>query len=138
MTEEQNAHLNEQNRRLQEALKAAQDEQLRDREKLHQLEETEEIPQLFSMIVRQFRLLVQTRSILDHGGRQDDVRSELGQIPFVAEKLCRQASAFTAVKLRTIYSQLLEFDYQFKTSQSDPEAALDLFILDVAQLLRKK
>lgn len=39
MTEEQNAHLNEQNRRLQEALKAAQDEQLRDREKLHQLEE---------------------------------------------------------------------------------------------------
>ena len=39
MTEEQNVHLNEQNRRLQEALKAAQDEQLRDREKLHQLEE---------------------------------------------------------------------------------------------------
>lgn len=106
--------------------------------KLHQLEETEEIPQLFSMIVRQFRLLVQTRSILDRGGRQDDVRSELGQIPFVAEKLCRQASAFTTEKLRTIYSQLLEFDYQFKTSQSDPEAALDLFILDVAQLLRKK
>ena len=59
-------------------------------------------------------------------------------IPFVADKLCRQASAFTFDKLKTIYNRLLEFDYQFKTSQTDPEAALDLFILDVAQLQKKR
>ena len=106
--------------------------------KLHQLEETEEIPQLFAMIIRQFRLLVQTRSILDRRGNSQTVQKELGQIPFVADKLCRQASAFTAEKLRTVYGQLLEFDYQFKTSQSDPEAALDIFILDVAQLLKNR
>ena len=106
--------------------------------KLHQLEETEEIPQLFSMIIRQFRLLVQTRSILDRRGNSQVVQKELGQIPFVADKLCRQASAFTFEKLRTVYDQLLEFDYQFKTSQADPEAALDLFILDVAALLKKR
>ena len=106
--------------------------------KLHQLEETEEIPQLFAMIIRQFRLLVQTRSVLDRRGNVQDVQKELGQIPFVAEKLCRQASAFTAEKLKTIYGRLLEFDFQFKTSQSDPEAALDLFILDVAALLKKR
>ena len=106
--------------------------------KLHQLEETEEIPQLFAMIIRQFRLLVQTRSILDKRGNSQVVQKELGQIPFVADKLVRQASAFTAEKLKTIYTQLLEFDYQFKTSGNDPEAALDLFILDVAQLLKKR
>ena len=106
--------------------------------KLHQLEETEEIPSLFAMIIRQFRLLVQTRSILDRRGSSQDVQKELGQIPFVADKLCRQASAFTFGKLKTIYNRLLEFDYQFKTSQTDPEAALDLFILDVAQLLKKR
>ncbi len=106
--------------------------------KLHQLEETEEIPQLFAMIIRQFRLLVQTRSILDRRGNSQTVQKELGQIPFVADKLCRQASAFTSEKLKTIYGQLLEFDYQFKTSGNDPAAALDLFILDVAQLLRKR
>ena len=106
--------------------------------KLHQLEETEEIPQLFAMIIRQFRLLVQTRSILDRRGSTQDVQKELGQIPFVAEKLCRQASAFTSEKLRTVYGQLLEFDFQFKTSGNDPEAALDLFILDVAVLLKKR
>ena len=105
--------------------------------KLHQLEETEEIPQLFAMIIRQFRLLVQTRAILDRRGNSQVVQKELGQIPFVADKLCRQASAFTAEKLKTIYASLLEFDYQFKTSGNDPEAALDLFILDVAALLRK-
>lgn len=106
--------------------------------KLHQLEETEEIPQLFSLIIRQFRLLVQTRSILDRRGNSQIVQKELAQIPFVADKLVRQASAFTAEKLRTIYARLLEFDYQFKTSQADPEAALDLFILDVAKLLKKQ
>ena len=106
--------------------------------KLHQLEETEEIPQLFAMIIRQFRLLIQTRSILDRRGNSTTVQKELGQIPFVAEKLVRQAGAFTAEKLRTIYDSLLEFDFRFKTSQSDPETALDLFILDVAQLLKKK
>ena len=106
--------------------------------KLHQLEETEEIPQLFAMIIRQFRLLVQTRAILDKRGNSQTVQKELGQIPFVADKLCRQASAFTAEKLRSIYANLLEFDYQFKTSGNDPEAALDLFILDVAALLKKR
>lgn len=106
--------------------------------KLHQLEETEEIPQLFAMIIRQFRLLIQTRSILDRRGNSSVVQKELGQIPFVADKLVRQAGAFTAEKLRTVYDSLLEFDYRFKTSQSDPETALDLFILDVAQLLKKK
>lgn len=106
--------------------------------KLHQLEETEEIPQLFAMIIRQFRLLVQTRSILDRRGNSQTVQKELGQIPFVADKLCRQAGAFTREKLRKIYGDLLEFDYQFKTSGNDPEAALDLFILDVAALLRKR
>ena len=106
--------------------------------KLHQLEETEEIPQLFAMIIRQFRLLVQTRSILDRRGNSQTVQKELGQIPFVADKLCRQAAAFTSEKLKTIYGQLLEFDYQFKTSGNDPVAALDLFILDVARLLKKR
>ena len=98
----------------------------------------EPVQRIFFMIIRQFRLLVQTRSILDHRGSSQDVQKELGQIPFVADKLCRQASAFTFDKLKTIYNRLLEFDYQFKTSQTDPEAALDLFILDVAQLLKKR
>ena len=101
-------------------------------------EETEEIPQLYAMIVRQFRLLVQTRSILDRRGNTTDVQKELGQIPFVADKLCRQASAFTSAKLKQIYSRLLEYDFEFKTSQSDPEAALDLFIFDVSQIIKKR
>ena len=106
--------------------------------KLHQLEGTEEIPLIFAMIVRQFRLLVQTRAILDRRGNSQIVQKELGQVSFVADKLCRQANAFTSEKLKQIYQQLLEFDYQFKTSSSEPTAALDLFVLGVADLLKKK
>lgn len=106
--------------------------------KLHQLMETNEIPQLFSMIIRQFRLLVQTRSILDRRGNSQTVQKELGQIPFVADKLCRQASAFTSEKLKTIYGQLLEFDFGFKTSQGDPAAVLDLFVMNVGAVLKRR
>lgn len=105
---------------------------------LHRLMEDEEIPMLFSMIVRQFRLLVQVRAILDKRGSSQTVQSELGQVPFVADKLVRQANAFTAKKLNTIYHRLLEMDHDFKTSGSEPEAAMDLLILDVATIIKSR
>ena len=105
---------------------------------LHHLMSDQEIPQLFAMIVRQFRLLVQVREILDEGGNSALVQRDLNQVAFVADKLCRQASAFTSASLRRIYRKLLDLDYAFKTSQTEPEAALDLFILDIAAEVKKK
>jgi DNA polymerase-3 subunit delta len=99
---------------------------------LHILLEDQELPALFAMIVRQFRLLIQTREILDEHGGIGMVQDELDQIPFVAEKLTRQASGFTMNKLRLIYAMLAEIDYKFKTSQIDPLTALDAFIVEVS------
>lgn len=99
---------------------------------LHVLLEDQELPALFAMIVRQFRLLIQTREILDEHGGIGTVQDELNQIPFVAEKLVRQAAVFSAKKLNTIYSLLTALDHKFKTSQMDPVTALDAFIVQVA------
>ena len=45
----------------------------------------QEIPVLFAMIIRQFRLLIQTREIMDEKGNIATVQDELNQHPFVAE-----------------------------------------------------
>lgn len=105
---------------------------------LHRLLDDEEVPILFAMIVRQFRLLVQTREILDQRGGTSDVQRELSQVQFVADKLCRQSAAFTLDQLKEIYQRLLQMDYEFKTSQTDPQAALDVFIIDIAQMIKSR
>ncbi len=105
---------------------------------LNLLLEDQEAPALFAMIVRQFRLLIQTREILDERGGSAAVQSELDQIPFVADKLIRHANGFSLVELRTVYQQLTEMDNAFKTSQSDPKVALNTFVAQISQLLTAK
>jgi len=104
---------------------------------LHRLYDDQEIPVLFSMIVRQFRLLVQTKEIMDEHGASDSVQRELNQIQYVADKLMRQASNFTTDQIKRIYTKLVDLDFEFKTSQTDMKAALDTFVMDVAKMLQK-
>jgi DNA polymerase-3 subunit delta len=98
--------------------------------------EDQEVPALFAMIVRQFRLLIQTREILDQRGGAALVQQELNQVPFVADKLCRQAAGFTLNQLRNIYQQLVEMDFAAKTSQSDPRTALNVLIAEVSLMVK--
>ncbi len=105
---------------------------------LHRLEEDSDPLALFPLIIRQFRLLVQTRDILDRGGNSAAVQQELSVMPFVAEKTCRQAQLFTAPKLKAIYHKLLELDHSLKTSMADDKTAMDLLVLDVAEIIRQK
>jgi len=83
---------------------------------------------LFSMIIRQFRLLVQTRSLLDGGDNPATIASQLKVRPFVAEKLARQARGYTFPQLEQIYRRLLQIDVEAKTGQADLVTALHLFV----------
>ncbi len=105
---------------------------------LHRLYEDQEIPALFAMIVRQFRLLIQAREILDEHGGTAAIQKELHQVPFVADKLVRQASMFTRDQLRSVYSRLLEMDFSFKTNPTDQKAAMDSLIIEISLMLQKK
>jgi DNA polymerase III subunit delta len=98
---------------------------------LHALLETSDHLTLFGMIVRQFRLLLQTREILNEGGSVPQVQTELHQVPFVAEKLVRQVQGFTMSQLELIYHRLLALDESMKTSQMPPDLALDLFVAEL-------
>lgn len=96
---------------------------------LHRLLETQDAPGLFGMIVRQFRLLIIARELLDEGrGRQmfGELRPE-----FVANKVADQAQRFTMSQLLEYYHRLLLIDEAYKTSQMPLELALDTFIAEL-------
>jgi DNA polymerase-3 subunit delta len=99
---------------------------------LHRLLENEETFSLWGMVVRQFRLLIQAREILDGRGNKDDVARALGVHPFVAEKTTSQANRFSMESLEDIYHRLLEIDERVKTSQVTLELALDTLIVELA------
>ncbi len=99
---------------------------------LHRLLENEDGFALWGMVVRQFRLLIQAREILDGRGNKDDVARALGVHPFVAEKTTGQANRFTIDSLENIYRRLLVIDERVKTSQITLDLALDTLIMELA------
>ena len=86
---------------------------------------------LFSMFIRQFRLLLQTKSLLEAGERAAGVAQQMKLRPFVAEKLARQAAGFRMEQLEQIYRRLLEIDVETKTGQADLLTALHLLLAGV-------
>lgn len=98
---------------------------------LHRLLEQTDGLILFGMIVRQFRLLLQTREILDEGGSTSQVQSELRLQTFLADKLISQARRFSLPELERIYHRLLQMDEAMKTSQGTTEVLLDTFFVEV-------
>ena len=100
---------------------------------LHRLLESEDEFSLWGMVVRQFRLLIQAREILDARGNQNDVARALGVHPFVAEKAVGQAARFSIESLENIYRKLLKIDEGVKTSQISLDLALDTLVVELTR-----
>ena len=83
---------------------------------------------LFSMFIRQFRLLIQARYLLDQGERSAGIAEQMKQRPFVADKLARQARNFTLPQLEQIYRRLLQIDVDAKTGKADLMTSLHLLV----------
>ena len=98
---------------------------------LHRLLESEDEFSLWGMVVRQFRLLIQAREVLDGNGNKDDVVKALGVHPFVSEKAAQQASRFSIESLESIYHRLLTIDERVKTSQVTLDLAMDTLVVEL-------
>jgi DNA polymerase-3 subunit delta len=84
---------------------------------------------IFAMIVRQFRLLLQTREILDQGGSTALIMQTLSlKGSFQADKYVRQCRNFTLGQLEAVYRQLLDLDLALKSGSGDDTTAIDAFI----------
>ena len=100
---------------------------------LHRLLESDDEFALWGMVVRQFRLLIQAREILDARGNQNDVARALGVHPFVAEKTTQQAARFSIESLEYIYRKLLTIDEGVKTSQITLDLAMDTLVVELTR-----
>jgi DNA polymerase-3 subunit delta len=76
----------------------------------------------FSMIIRQFRLLIMAREALDSN---TDPRKVMKVPDFVADKVSSQARNFSLPDLERIYHKLLDIDLASKSGRTDLEVALD-------------
>jgi DNA polymerase-3 subunit delta len=95
---------------------------------LHRLLEQDEPLRLFGMVVRQFRLLLLTRELLDAGYRDTDIATAIKSPPFVVRKLMGQVRNFSLPQLEAIYHRLLDIDEAIKTGQTEGDVALDTLV----------
>jgi DNA polymerase-3 subunit delta len=86
---------------------------------------------IFGMVVRQFRLILLGKEILDSGGGENEIASTLKVHPYVARKVTAQARRFTQPDLEAIYHRLLSIDVATKSSEMDADLSLDLLIADL-------
>ena len=102
---------------------------------LHRLLDTGEHPlSIFGMVVRQFRLLIQTRWLIDQRQTAPKITDRLKLHPYVAQKLYSQALRFTPPQLRAAYALLLETDLAIKTGGIEAETSLDLLVAKLTRL----
>ncbi|WKZ51330.1 MAG: DNA polymerase III subunit delta [Anaerolineales bacterium] len=99
---------------------------------LRKMLEEQDAAAIFPMIVRQFRLLVQAREIVEARGMVQDVQEALGVHPFVAGKIFQQAGRFTMRTLEAVYRRLLKMDEAAKTSAMPLDTALEMFVVELA------
>ena len=96
---------------------------------LHKLLEEGDAREIFPMVVRQFRLMIKAREILDEFGPGVNFTQLMGEkYSFVADKAVRQASQFSLPVLEAVYRRLLEIDEALKTSQMEGDIALDTLV----------
>jgi DNA polymerase-3 subunit delta len=102
---------------------------------LHRLLDTGEHPlYVLTMIVRQFRLLIQTRWLIDQRRTVPDITDRLNLHPYVAQKLYSQALRFTPAQLRVAYALLMDMDLAIKTGEIEAATALDLLVAKLTRL----
>ncbi|HEY88213.1 MAG TPA: DNA polymerase III subunit delta [Thermoflexia bacterium] len=102
---------------------------------LHRLLDTNEPPlRIFGMIVRQYRLLIQVRWLMQHQHPAVEIAKRLKLHPYVTKKTYQQATLFTHAQLLQAYEILRESDRAIKTGKLSAETALDLLVARLTAL----
>jgi DNA polymerase-3 subunit delta len=81
-----------------------------------------------ALILRQVRLLLRAKSLLEAGHGPNELAQQLAVPPFVGRKLERQARRFSMGFLVTALKRLGELDTQIKSGEIDDGLAIDLFV----------
>jgi DNA polymerase-3 subunit delta len=96
---------------------------------LHQVLEEDDATYAFAMILRQFRLILRARELIDAGKVPDET---VHRSKFVVNKVAAQARNFSMADLESIYHELLAIDLRAKNSQMELDVALDRLVAAIS------
>lgn len=86
---------------------------------------------LLTMIVYQFRNLLRVKSLAEGKTSPDSIAKKTGIHPFVVKKSLSAARLFSLDELKNIYRKLFDIDLKIKTGETEPQTALNLFIIEL-------
>ncbi|MEX1247307.1 MAG: DNA polymerase III subunit delta [Anaerolineales bacterium] len=95
---------------------------------LQALMQERDLIMLYFSLVGHFRLLLQTRELVEARKADPEIAQALGIHPYRAQKLAAQARRFSLGALEAIYKRLLDLDEQIKTGEIEPELAMETFV----------
>jgi DNA polymerase-3 subunit delta len=84
------------------------------------------------MIIRQFRLMLLAREVLDAGGGVPEAMKALRSAEYPAKKAVAAARHFNMPRLEQIYHRLLEMDEAAKTGGMPLDVALDVLVAELS------
>jgi DNA polymerase-3 subunit delta len=99
----------------------------------HQLLEDGDAMEFWGMVIRQFRLLIQARELLDENAGSWEIQKTLGVPSFVVPKMINQAKKFSMPALEAIHHKLLEIDEGAKTGKVPLDVAIDTLIVELTR-----
>ncbi|MBN2467986.1 MAG: DNA polymerase III subunit delta [Deltaproteobacteria bacterium] len=88
---------------------------------------------ILTMIIRQFRMIMEVRSCLDQGNNPEEVRRHLNMKPYLWKKLYPQARKFSEPSAKTCFQRLWETDQTLKTQQLPAKIILERLIMDLCR-----
>ena len=104
---------------------------------LRAMDARDQPPQLLIfMLTRQYRQLLLAQTLLRQGLSAPQLGSQLGLQNYPLRKVIDQASRYDAERLEAAYRRLLQTDVAVKTGVLDVDTALQLLIVDLAELAR--
>lgn len=88
---------------------------------------------IFTLLARDFRIMLQIKKLLDLGKREYEIMTELGLQDWQFTKYLDKAFPFKIKELESILVKLADIDLNIKTGKIDKFMALELFILSVSE-----
>lgn len=100
---------------------------------LRALMQDQPIQYIFTMLVRQVRLLIIVKEVMDRNGGEKDVISACGIAPFIARKLMDQGRRFSMQELEAIFRRLDCMDETSKTGTATLDVDLELLVAELSR-----